>query len=138
MGGAGSVKSLDLSGSARITDYSVAAVTAAFGRTLERLSLMGCKAVSEESLGGIGEKCPKLEDLDLSFCTVGNTAIQRLAGARALNLKTLALAGCERINDDGVAALELMGASLNGLNLMRCSGISVSGIESIPSAGVVA
>lgn len=131
MGGGGSVKSLDLSGSGRISDWSVAAVTAAFGRTLERLSLVGCKRVSEEALGVIGERCGKLEDLDLSLCAVGDEALRRMASSRALRLKTLALAGCGGVTDEGLAALELMGMSLNGLNLIRCSGISARGIESI-------
>ncbi|KAM0934625.1 putative F-box domain, leucine-rich repeat domain superfamily, F-box-like domain superfamily [Dioscorea sansibarensis] len=131
MGRAGSVKSLDLSGSGRIRDWSVAAITAAFGRTLERLCLVGCKGVSEEALGMIGERCEKLEDLDLSLCDVGDEALRRMASSRALRLKTLALAGCERVTDDGLAALELMGTSFNGLNLIRCSGISARRIESI-------
>ncbi len=87
---------------------------------LESLSLTGCKAVDQDVLRHIGQKCPGLKFLDLSSCSYV-TAIPE-----TLNQLQEICIGYTEINDAGLVQLgRSAGKSLIRLDIRNCRGITM-------------
>ncbi|GBB90948.1 hypothetical protein RclHR1_18000004 [Rhizophagus clarus] len=71
---------------------------------LEYLNISNRREYSETSICNIIRSCPKLQQLDLSFCQITDITIKEIAGS-CLNLKYLNLEGCSNISKEVVNQL---------------------------------
>ncbi|XP_058085273.1 EIN3-binding F-box protein 2-like [Magnolia sinica] len=123
--------SVDLSGCFRLTDWSVLAITSAFGQKLKSLRLDGCDGLSDKSLKLIGGHCPCLVELQLSMCRISDDGMFYLARSKHQCIEVLSLSGCMGITDKSLGFIEMMCGSLIGLNVKQCPGLTKRGIESL-------
>lgn len=122
---------VDLSGRLHVGDVGVCRLVRS-NELLCGLVLERCVGVTDKSLGAIAEAgC--LDSLNLRGCyKITDLGLKYLAsGKLKKTLKLIALAGCDRISDDGVFHLKQM-AELGDLDLSKC-GVNVtdSGILSV-------
>ncbi|CAA7403705.1 unnamed protein product [Spirodela intermedia] len=139
------LRSVDLSGCRRITDWSVAALVSGASEALKRLALEGCDGVTDRSLRLIGLLCPALVELDLSRCKrIGDGGVAGLLASSSTaaagpscrsgsRLEVLSLEGCSGITDESLGSLEEMAlrGNLAGLNLKHCGGLSAAAVDSV-------
>lgn len=125
------LETVDLSGCVRLTDWSVLAITNAFGEKLRSLKLDGCERVSDRSLEMIAELCPCLVELDLSSCGISDAGVLRLGRSRSQCIEILSLAGCKGITDKSLHHIEMMLGTLVGLNIKQCHGLSKKEVDSV-------
>ncbi|CAL9748933.1 unnamed protein product [Musa acuminata subsp. burmannicoides] len=119
------ISRVDLSGSAGIGNRSVWAVTRECKARLRSLVLRGCERVSDRGAAVITRRCTKLVELDLGGCSISDEAVEKVVGEDPPDLEVLSLAGCTRITDRSLDALdEYGGLGLNRLDLTGCSGLS--------------
>lgn len=124
-----SVESLDLSGCRHLTDKGLAML----GRltSLKRLSLNCCRFITGIGMGSWGN-LTNLTSLDMEDCLqivdAGLSKISTLVGG---SLQHLAVSGCQRITDQGVAALESLKPTLSSLSVGACKSLSNSAMGSI-------
>jgi len=71
---------------------------------LEYLNISHRTDIHELSICNIICSCPKLKQLDLSFCKITNIMIEEIASS-CLNLKYLNLKGCYKISKEAVDKL---------------------------------
>nr|XP_043628205.1 EIN3-binding F-box protein 2-like [Erigeron canadensis] len=126
----GGLLNVNLTDCINLTDEVVVDLAKTHGRTLEVLNLDGCRKIGDESLAAIAENCLLIKDLDVSKCGITDSGVSCLSNG-CINLQVLSLSGCPRISNESMISLELLGKTLVGLNLQRCSLISSSVIESL-------
>eukprot|EP00899_Mesostigma_viride_P025272 jgi/Mesvir1/592/Mv02033-RA.1 len=96
------LRKLDVSGlRGGFTDQGLAAMAPNLG-ALEVLRASSCDAVTDVSLVALARHCPRLKDVDVSFCEVGDEGITALV--RHCALVTLR-ARCTRVSDVTMAAI---------------------------------
>ncbi|GBC19014.1 hypothetical protein GLOIN_2v1778881 [Rhizophagus irregularis DAOM 181602=DAOM 197198] len=71
---------------------------------LEYLNISNRREYSETSICNVIRSCPRLQQLDLSFCNITDITIKEIAGS-CLNLKYLNLEGCNNISKEAVDQL---------------------------------
>ena len=134
------LRSVDLSGCKKVTDWSIAAAVSAAGDSLRCLKLDGCDGVTDRGLRLIGHYCRGLVELHLSGCgKIGDGGVaELLAGAAAVPLKdcrlqVLSLEGCGKITDESLRRLEEMAlkGGLAGLNLKYCGRLSAGAVAAV-------
>ncbi|RRT60646.1 hypothetical protein B296_00014881 [Ensete ventricosum] len=119
------ISRVDLSGSAGVGNRSVWAVTRECKARLRSLLLRGCERVSDRGAAVITRRCTKLVELDLGGCSISDEAVEKVVGEDPPDLEVLSLAGCTRITDRSLDALdEYGGLGLNRLDLTGCPGLS--------------
>ncbi|GET63333.1 hypothetical protein GLOIN_2v1533261 [Rhizophagus irregularis DAOM 181602=DAOM 197198] len=71
---------------------------------LEYLNISNRREYSETSICNVIRSCPRLQQLDLSFCQITDITIKEIAGS-CLNLKYLNLEGCNNISKEVIDQL---------------------------------
>src|ERR1051325_4896164 len=71
---------------------------------VEYLDFGRCVYIAETSICNVIRSCPRLQQLDLSFCKITNITIKEIAGS-CLNIKYLNLEGCNNISKEAVDQL---------------------------------
>ena len=71
---------------------------------LEYLNISNRRKYSETSICNVIRSCPRLQQLDLSFCQITDITIKEIVGS-CLNLKYLNLEGCSNISKEAVDQL---------------------------------
>lgn len=110
-----------------------------FGRVsqcvkLERLTLVGCSALSDEAMTRAFECFPNLVAIDLTGVThVSDRAIVALASA-SRRLQGINLSGCRRVTDEGVLALAYNCSLLRRVKLSNLEAISDDAVTAIAKA----
>lgn len=100
-----SLRSLDLSFVAGVTDVGVAALCVASAPRLTKLLLRKCPCVGDITLKGVAV-CEKLETLDISYCpNVTDVGIVAVAEGCGTTLKLLAMSYDVLVSDVGITAL---------------------------------
>jgi hypothetical protein len=99
-------------------------------RSLERLSLNGCRQVGDGSMNALAT-LPGLEDLRLEGCAVTDEGLRRLT--KAPRLKFLDLSRTNAISPDGVATLRDL-STLEQIALNDCHRIGEEEIEGLRKA----
>ncbi|KAL6004351.1 hypothetical protein ACLOJK_004902 [Asimina triloba] len=123
--------SVNLSRCFGLTDWSVLAITSAFGQRLRSLRLGSCGGLSDRSLELIGGLCHCLLELDLSRCGISDSGVDHLVKSKHQCIEVLSLAGCAGITDKSLGLIEIMCGSLIGLNVKQCTSLTKRGIKSI-------
>ncbi|GLC43471.1 hypothetical protein PLESTB_001560800 [Pleodorina starrii] len=116
------LQAVDLSGCANVTGPSLLAMLSGCGACLRSLQLNGCMAVEGGSLGEVGRLCPSLEALNLRGLALQDEHLQELA-ASCTNLRSLVLAWCTKLTEQGLRPLlarnqELRDLDIEGLYLL--------------------
>ncbi|KAG6409488.1 hypothetical protein SASPL_127528 [Salvia splendens] len=119
---------VNLSGCVNLTDNVVAKIASLHGETLEVLNLERCSGISDVSLMSIATNCSVLRELDVSGCRVTDLGVALLARAEQLRLQVLSLVGCSLVSDRSLLSLKMLGATLLGLNIQLCHGISSAAV----------
>src|ERR1043165_9148529 len=96
---------------------------------LEYLNISNRREYSETSICNVIHSCPRLQQLDLSFCQITDITIKEIAGS-CLNLKYLNLEGCSNISKEAIDQLISLNPNTHVENFML---IRVS----LPNNGVV-
>ncbi|WOK95172.1 EIN3-binding F-box protein 1-like [Canna indica] len=126
------ISRLDLSGCVQLGNRSVWSVTRECKHRLRHLNLNGCERVSDRGAQVITRRCANLVDLDLGGCNISDVTVQKLVQEDPQELEVLSLAGCTRITDQSLEALdEHDGIGLLRLNLTGCSGLSPARVDFI-------
>ena len=105
--------------------------------SLRNLDLADVTGFSDNSLVGALLSLPELESLTLSGTGAGDATLAALSAAHPSRLRTLRLAGCRNVTDEGVQALSdglPAVARLRELDLSHCSMISDVSLTSIAAA----
>lgn len=103
----------------------------AAGQALTKLSLRGCKQLSDAALAHVAKYMPALTHLDLAECVlIGDTGL-RAVGLVCTALTDVRLAGCYNVSDVGLMELCAAAAALQRLDVRRCIGISDEGIAAV-------
>jgi len=117
-----SVTDLNLSGCDGLQDAHIAHIGAALPQ-LQKLSLNGCRDVSNAGLAALLTHCRTLHSLELGWCNISDTGLVSLA-AISSSLTSLDLSGCAMLTDRGVAALMRRCPRLASLQLEGCREVS--------------
>ncbi|KAG8375790.1 hypothetical protein BUALT_Bualt10G0137100 [Buddleja alternifolia] len=120
---------VNLSGCVNLTDNAVTSIAKLHGETLEVLNLEGCGYVTDLSLMEIARNCSLLSELDVSQCGITDSGIAALAEAEQLNLQIFSVAGCSLVSDRSLSFFNVLGKTLVGLNIQRCTGISSGTVD---------
>lgn len=120
---------VDLSGCVNLTDNVVAEITMLHGESLDVLNLDGCKRITDMSLVAVARNCSIISELNVSKSRITASGIAALAGAGQLSLQILSLADCPLVSDKSLPFLGVLGKTLVGLNIQKCSGISCNAIN---------
>lgn len=123
------IESLNLKQCTRLTDESYAQIGTHLSK-LVNLSLESCQ-ISDEGLMAISKGCPKLEFIDISWCTnLTSNSIKTLAESCS-ELKYFLSRGLVGMNDSVLKKLTKNCTNLKHLCLNSCSNLTDEGIISI-------
>eukprot|EP00899_Mesostigma_viride_P007756 jgi/Mesvir1/16982/Mv12239-RA.1 len=90
------------------------------------LHAYGCDALTDVSMVALASHCPRLKDVNVSGCEVGDEGIIGLA--RHCALVTLRASGCKHVTDVSMAAIDgEPGPQLVGLAIMGCRAVKCHG-----------
>lgn len=120
--------SLDLSYCSQMQDGDLSLLLKGLN-FLTELSLQSCKKVGEKGFLEIAVDLPRLTRLNLSRCTVSDTALIELA-IKCHYLTVLNISACTELTEKGILAFLKQAPSLRELNLLHCR-ISRLAIEQI-------
>ncbi|GET63771.1 hypothetical protein GLOIN_2v1786061 [Rhizophagus irregularis DAOM 181602=DAOM 197198] len=84
---------------------------------LEYLNISNRREYSETSICNVIRSCPRLQQLDLSFCQITDITIKEIAGS-CLNLKYLNLEGCNNISKEAIDQLILLNPNIHVENFV--------------------
>ena len=84
---------------------------------LEYLNISHRTDICELSICNIIRSCPRLQQLDLSFCKISDITIKEIAGSY-LNLKYLNLEGCSNISKEAVDQLVSLNPNIHVENFV--------------------
>eukprot|EP00935_MAST-01C_sp_MAST-1C-sp1_P001142 g1142.t1 len=132
---ADSLRELDLSGEADVTDEVMERVTKF--RQLRRLLLADCTELTDRGLENSGN-CSALEHIDLSRCVL-LTDVKELT--KCTQLRQLVLAGCAELTDEGLSSISqcsvLEEADIAGCHKLTDSGMQhLAGCEKLTKVNV--
>uniref|UniRef100_A0A8C2UL49 F-box/LRR-repeat protein 15 n=1 Tax=Chinchilla lanigera TaxID=34839 RepID=A0A8C2UL49_CHILA len=98
----------------------------------QRLSLAHCDWVDGLALRGLADRCPALEELDLTACRqLKDEAIVYLARRRGAGLRSLSLAVNANVGDTSVQELAQNCPRLEHLDLTGCLRVGSDGIRTL-------
>lgn len=83
-----------------LTDDALSAIIKHSGQALVDLNINSWKAVSSEALGGIGEHCKALVNLDIGFCREVDGFVIKAIIEGCENIKDIAVHGCNHLTDN--------------------------------------
>ena len=131
------LKSLDLSGSydfpMKITDSGISKIGEGCPQ-LKSLDLSFCRKVTDIGITKIAEGCPQLQELDLISCTeVTDDGITKI-GEGCPQLQKLKLSHCTEVTDVGITKIGEGCLQLQQLNLDSCTQVTEVGISNITNA----
>ena len=134
------LQSLDLSRCSQLTDASILSLSQRV-TGLQSLNLTMCWKITDASVASICYHCMTLETLILTACDQLTDASlfsiseqqQQHCGGRRLNhsMKTLNLARCVKITDEGIASVALNCSALQSLDAAACPLLTDASIKSI-------
>jgi hypothetical protein len=84
---------------------------------LEYLNISNRREYSETSICNVIRSCPRLHQLDLSFCQITDITIKEIAGS-CLDLKYLNLEGCNNISKEAVEQLVSLNPNIHVENFV--------------------
>ena len=84
---------------------------------LEYLNISNRTEYSETSICNVIRSCPRLQQLDLSFCQITDITIKEIVGS-CLNLKYLNLEGCNNISKEAVDQLVSLNQNIHVENFV--------------------
>ena len=84
---------------------------------LEYLNISNRREYSETSICNVIRSCPRIQQLDLSFCQITDITIKEIVGS-CLNLKYLNLEGCNNISKEAVDQLVSLNPNINIVNFV--------------------
>jgi hypothetical protein len=87
---------------------------------LEYLNISHRTDICELSICNVIRSCPRLQQLDLSFCKITNITIEEIARSY-LNLKYLDLKGCNKINKKAIDQLVSLKPNIHVKNFVDMS-----------------
>ena len=100
-----------------ITDSGIAKIAQRSGATLQRIHLVGCENLTDDSIHAISSYCPQIQEIDVQGCfKITDQALAYLSQA-STGLKSIDLSYCWRLTDWG---LDNLPASLERLSLKFC------------------
>eukprot|EP00899_Mesostigma_viride_P015910 jgi/Mesvir1/2431/Mv22164-RA.2 len=118
----------DLRGS--FTDQGLSAMAPSLG-ALEVLQALECDAVTDVSIVALAQHCPRLKNVCVFKCKVGDPGIEALA--RHLTLVSLNAAKCEGVTDVGMRAVSEHSSQLDTLSVFGCTAITGIGVMAVAS-----
>nr|KAJ3423198.1 anaphase-promoting complex subunit Hcn1 [Polyrhizophydium stewartii] len=130
------LEELNLSDCSFLTDQAIACIGDRCPR-LRRLCLSFCCSLTERFAEPLVLGCNELETLDASYCgsAVTDGSLQTLA-AGLPQLRRLSIRGCVQVTDAGVDTVLQFAAHLEALNLTQCKQISADTAARAEAAGV--
>ncbi|OIV95878.1 hypothetical protein TanjilG_06854 [Lupinus angustifolius] len=125
----GSVGNVD---SPYLSDAGLAVIGNGFPK-LEKLNLIWCSNVTSDGLASLARKCTYLKSLDLQGCYVRDQGLAAV-GQCCKQLEDLNLRFCEGLTDTGLIELAVgVGKSLKSLGVAACAKITDSSMEAVGS-----
>ena len=97
-------------------DIGLSAIAQSYHK-LEYLNISIRKEFSEISICNVIRYCPRLQQLDLSYCEITDITIKEIARS-CLNLKFLNLRGCYKISKEAVDQLVSLNPNINIVNFV--------------------
>jgi hypothetical protein len=85
---------------------------------VEYLDFGRCVYIAKTSICNVIRSCPRLQQLDLSFCQITDITIKEIAGS-CLNLKYLNLEGCNNISKEAVDQLVSLNPNIRVENFVE-------------------
>jgi hypothetical protein len=125
------IRGLDLSGCANLTDVLVADVVCARFGGLRKLFLPQCIRLGDDAFLAVSASLPHLQEIDLSSCRLTDDALRSLSSG-CTRLTTVTLRGCRRITDAGFTALASQG-QLTSLDVSSCRELTDAGLGAVAS-----
>jgi hypothetical protein len=123
-----SLHTLEVVGSAKLTDEALGGVLSARGSTLRHLNIEKCSALTTESLVKIAA-CVQLEVLNLSCSSQLSDDCLAYIVKDCQQLRSLDLSGCHKLTTKCLHALSNL-VSLRYLDIRYCDGIGAASAES--------
>jgi len=127
--GAPGVKTVQLGGSSRLTDRSLA-LLARNCPELEQLELQRCRNVTNGGILDLVTRCTKLNYLDLTGCPMVSS-INIVRKHTHLSLTYLDMSECSSLDDTGLSMIMLNCPLITHLYLRKCTGVTDAGVRSI-------
>lgn len=121
-----SVSLFDFRGAVR--DKVVENLSARCGDYLKRLTLRGCKSVSDNSMRIFSENCRNLEEINLDDCKQLTDETCKSLAAHCHKLTHLNIASCD-VSDESLLAVGQGCKQLKHINISNCNKIRPQGIE---------
>lgn len=123
------LRSLDVSHT-HVTDFFIANLVDATGKTLQFLALNGCDQLSAGALRYIADNCPNLRFLDIGgVSVVDDDVVAHIAHRLGASLRTLILSRCVAVSDLGLAAI--------GTHCSALMSLTVRGLPEVTDAGLL-
>ncbi|KAK2647464.1 hypothetical protein Ddye_014953 [Dipteronia dyeriana] len=122
------LRRLDITCCREITDVSIAHITNSC-TNLTSLRMESCTLVPREAFVLIGQRCPILEELDLTDNEIDDEGLKSIS--RCPNLSVLKLGICLNITDEGLTHVGMGCPKLAELDLYRSVEITDSGVSAI-------
>jgi len=106
----------------KVTDVSLKVLLEAsrFGVKCRALSLSGLDMLTERQTGQIGQRCPKLIELELAGAGGITDSVVGQIGRGCKDLERLDITACQNVGDSGVRSLSSSGKALRSLSLAGC------------------
>lgn len=112
-----SLKSLDLTSNASITDKSIILLAEVSKENLTSLHIGGCVQLTEKSMASLAKHCPNLQELFL-WSTASLEALSYLGKLK--KLKSLSLAGCSIVASKTLKNISHYCSKIESLDLSDC------------------
>ncbi|XP_038902182.1 F-box/LRR-repeat protein 3-like isoform X1 [Benincasa hispida] len=119
------LRKLDITCCRKITYASINWITSSCS-SLVSLKMESCSLVPSEAYVLIGERCPYLEELDVTDNEIDNEGLKSIS--KCSRLSVLKLGICVNINDDGLLHIASGCPKIKELDLYRLTGITDRGI----------
>ncbi|KAG8377089.1 hypothetical protein BUALT_Bualt09G0132100 [Buddleja alternifolia] len=122
------LKKLDVTCCRKISHVSLARITNSC-TSLVSLKMESCSLILAEAFVLIGQRCPLLEELDLTDNEIDDEGLKSIS--RCSRLSSLKLGICLNITDEGLIHIGMCCSKLKELDLYRSAGITDSSIMAI-------
>ncbi|PIN26329.1 Leucine rich repeat protein [Handroanthus impetiginosus] len=122
------LRKLDITCCRKITNVSLAHITNSC-TSLVSLKMESCTLILSEAFALIGQRCPFVEELDLTDNEIDDEGLKSIS--RCSRLTSLKLGICLNITDEGLTRIGMCCSKLKELDLYRSAGIADSSILAI-------
>jgi F-box and leucine-rich repeat protein 2/20 len=123
------IREIDLSGCDKISDTSIIYLSKK-APSLQIANLSFCNLITQEGIKHLCTNCSQLQTISLYSCHINDAALLHIASSLP-TLKSLTIAGCNFITDNGISKLSQKCTELIFLDISHCKSISSSSIKSI-------